>query len=168
MRLRTGLLTAILTFWLWTDLSAQTLEAGASLGLSTCEGEAAIICRGRLLLTGGPYASVSFVDDVIEVGGRMVWLERSAPARFILEGEAVAHLPPRSPVRVLVGAGLGYYREDRPPPRYAPAVRPTWVLGGSALLPHRFRVRLGWRFHTFDDLLAVNEVFVALGYRFER
>ena len=103
----------------------QTLEAGATIAPS-CLGGGTTLCDETQsnLLAMGPFASIWF-KDFIEVGGRVVWLDRndfrrafglglrsscliSERERTIAHGEIVWHFRREKRLRVMFGLGLGW------------------------------------------------------------
>lgn len=183
-------------------LSAQSLEAGASLAVS-CRGSDGSVCRDESLRTMGPYFSIWW-GDRLEVGGRVVWLhfddvhdylllegsrvdfQVTDGRRRVVQGEAAWHFRRGRRIRPYVGVALGSL-QDREVITCRPlgcedlltrarmavgAVRLSHrdaavVVGVSATVLPRLRVRAGWRYHNpLRDELAMSELFVAAGYRF--
>jgi hypothetical protein len=184
--------------------SAQTIEAGATIGTS-CIGSDGSFCNDRHsnLRTAGPHASIVF-NDFIEVSGRVAWLSKpdiastrafESPSiyfiadrrRSIGQAEIIWHFRRQERVRVMFGLGLGRYW-DREIVTCAPAgCEPLLALSGltagnirkshvdrsilvglSARLYPRLRIRGGWRYHNpFNDENALSELFVGAAYQFE-
>jgi hypothetical protein len=107
--------------------SAQTFEAGASLGTS-CRGTDGSFCRDESLLTIGPYASLWFADK-IEIGARLGWLRVgdfegrgyvgltpiefrvTDGSRLSMQGELIWHFRRGHRIRPMFGIGIGVFRD---------------------------------------------------------